>query len=86
MFLKSKILIMVAAIGYGVLFSLALTGGVRMVCWLLGTELPTKAAGNVFLTSSLLAGAVSAYASGHYARLSAPAALPSSAMDQHFLV
>jgi hypothetical protein len=45
MFLKSKILTMLAAVGYGVLFSLALTAGVRIACILLGMTLPASAAG-----------------------------------------
>jgi hypothetical protein len=86
MSLKSKVLMMVAAVGYGVLFSLALTAAVRMVCLLLGTTLSASAAGNLFLVSSLLAGGVSAYAYDCRARRAVPQATPASLFDQHFLV
>ena len=86
MFLKSKILMMLAAVGYGVLFSLALTGGVRIACMLLGMTLPASAAGNLFLAGSLLAGGVSAYAYGRQSRRFAPQTAPASVADQHFLV
>lgn len=52
---------MVAAVGQGVLFSLALTGAVRIGYWLTGSELSERAAGNLFLVSSLLTGALCAY-------------------------
>jgi hypothetical protein len=61
MFPMSKSWKMVAAVGYGVLFSQALTGAVRIACWLLGTTLSVRAAGNIFLISSLLTGALCAY-------------------------
>ena len=48
---------MVAAAGQGVLFSLALTGAVRIVCLLFGTTLPESVAGNLFMISSILTGA-----------------------------
>jgi hypothetical protein len=86
MLLKAKVLMMVAAVGYGVLFSLALTAGVRIACLLLGTTLSTSAAGNLFLVSSLLAGGVSAYAYDRQARRAGPQATPVSLLDQHFLV
>jgi hypothetical protein len=57
----SKRWMMVAAVGQGVLFSLALTGAVRIVYWLLGATLSERVAGNLFLTSSLLTGALCAY-------------------------
>lgn len=57
----SKRWMMVAAIGQGVLFSLALTGAVRIACWLFGTTLPDDVAGNLFLVSSLLTGALAAF-------------------------
>lgn len=61
MFFLSKRWMMLAAIGQGVLFSLALTGAVRMACWLVGMELPQDVAGNIFLVSSLLTGALCAW-------------------------
>jgi hypothetical protein len=61
MFPMSKFWKMIAAVGYGVLFSQALTGAVRIACWLLGTTLSVRAAGNLFMISSLLTGALSAY-------------------------
>ena len=64
MFPLSKRWMMVSAVGYGVLFSLALTGGVRIAYWLCGSELSERAAGNLFLTSSLLTGALSAFLYG----------------------
>jgi len=61
MFPMSKGWRMVAAIGQGVLFSLALTGCVRIGGWLLGTPVPEQLAGNLFLVSSVLAGSLCAY-------------------------
>lgn len=66
MFSMSKRWMMVAAIGQGVLFSLALTGAVRIVWWLLGMALSERAAGNLFLISSLLTGALCAYVYARY--------------------
>jgi hypothetical protein len=86
MFLESKILMMMAAIGYGALFSLALTGGVRACCLLMGTTLSTSAVGNLFLVSSLLAGAVSAYAYRRHAQCYIRQTRPAAVLDQHFLV
>lgn len=60
MLMKSKSWCMLAAIGQGVLFSLALTGLVRMTCWFFGTELSTSAAGNLFTVSSMFTGALCA--------------------------
>jgi hypothetical protein len=67
---------MVAAIGHGVLFSLALTGAVRIGGWLLGTPLPENVAGSLFLTSSILAGALAAFLCAK--TMPATAAKPSS--------
>lgn len=86
MSLKSKVLMMVMAVGYGVLFALALTGGVRMACLLLGTTLSPSAAGNLVLVISLLAGGISAYAYGRQARRVSPQAPSARLLDQHFLV
>jgi hypothetical protein len=61
MFPLSRRWMLVSAIGYGVLFSLALTGAVRIVYMLLGKTLEESVAGNLFLISSLLTGALSAY-------------------------
>lgn len=61
---------MVAAIGQGVLFSLALTGAVRIAYLLLGATLSDSVAGRLFLISSLLTGALCAYL---YARSSGSA-------------
>jgi hypothetical protein len=52
---------MIAAIGHGVLFSMAFTGLVRIVCWLLGTTLSPDVAGNLFLVGSILAGSLAAF-------------------------
>ena len=86
MLLKSKIVMMVAAVGYGVLFSLALTGAVRMACLLLGTTLSPGAAGNLFLAGSLVAGGVSAYAYGRQARRCERQSPTAGVLDQHYLV
>ena len=61
MFPMSKRWMMVSAIGQGVIFSLALTGAVRIVFMMLGKTLPESVAGNLFLAGSLLAGALCAY-------------------------
>jgi uncharacterized membrane protein len=66
----SKRWMMVAAVGQGVLFALALTGCVRIAFRLFGTPLPNNVAGNLFLLTSLVAGSLSAYL---YARSSKPA-------------
>ncbi len=57
----AKPLMMLAAVGYGVLFSLSFTGAVRLGCWLVGMSLSERVMGNLFLSSSLLTGALSAY-------------------------
>jgi hypothetical protein len=56
----------VAAIGQGVLFSLALTGAVRIACLLSGTTLSERIASCLFLISSVLTGSLGAYL---YARM-----------------
>lgn len=61
MFPLSKRWMMVSAIGQGVLFSLALTGAVRLACLLVGLELSEQVAGHLFLGSSLLTGALCAF-------------------------
>ncbi|MGE0610527.1 MAG: hypothetical protein AB7O62_25790 [Pirellulales bacterium] len=61
MFMKSKSWMLLAAIGQGVLFSLALTGAVRISYWLLGKTLSESAAGNLLLASSLLTGGLCAF-------------------------
>jgi hypothetical protein len=61
MFSLSKRWMMAASIGQGVLFSLALTGAVRLACLLVGLELSEHVAGNLFFVSSLLTGALCAY-------------------------
>jgi hypothetical protein len=50
-----------SAIGYGVLFALALTGGVRIVAMLMGTTLSESMAGNIFMITSLLAGSLTGW-------------------------
>ena len=57
---------MVAAIGYGVLFSVAFTGAVRIACFMLGKTLPDNVAGNLVLISGLLTGAVTASLYGRF--------------------
>jgi hypothetical protein len=57
----SRRLQFVAAIGYGVLFALALTGAVRIACFLTGTPLSEHVAGNIFLIISLVAGSISGF-------------------------
>ena len=74
MFPLSKRWMMVSAIGQGVLFSLALTGGVRILCLLLGITLPENVAGNMFLVTSLLAGSLSAYLYGRSLKRTEPTA------------
>ena len=61
MFPNTKRFMMLAAIGRGVIFALALTGGVRITCWLFGVTLPDNVAGNLFLLTSAVAGSMSAY-------------------------
>jgi hypothetical protein len=55
---------LLSAIGYGVLFSLALVGLVRISLALVGLTLADSAAGNLFLVSSLIAGGVAAFMYG----------------------
>ena len=55
MFPWPKPLMLISAIGQGVIFSLALTGAVRIICWSLGVPLSERVAGNLFLISSLVA-------------------------------
>jgi hypothetical protein len=75
---------MVAAIGYGVLFSLAFTGAVRIVCLLFGTTLPENVAGNLFLISSMLTGALSVYLYARFLKHAKPkAAAPGPLGDQN---
>ena len=52
---------LVAAIGQGVLASLALTGLVKIACRLLGTQVPDSVGGTLFLVNSGLAGGLSVY-------------------------
>jgi hypothetical protein len=52
---------LVAAIGQGVMLSLALTGLVKIACRLLGTQVPDSVAGTLFLVTSALAGGLSVY-------------------------
>jgi hypothetical protein len=61
MFLASKRWRLVSAVGQGVIFALALTGLVRIVCLLTGAPLSESAAGDLFLLSSLTAGSISGY-------------------------
>ena len=84
MFLKSKGWMLIAAIGHGVLLSLALTGGVRLACFLMGMPLSSSAAGNLFLAGSLVAGGASASLYGRRLRAITPP--PAVKLDQHFLV
>jgi hypothetical protein len=56
-----KPLLIVSAIGQGVLLSLALTGAVRIAYWLVGAELSERVAGNLFLGGSLIAGSISGF-------------------------
>jgi hypothetical protein len=64
MFPLSKRWMMVAAFGQGVLFAMALTGALRILCMLLGITLPQNVAGNLFVLTSLIAGGLSAYLYG----------------------
>lgn len=79
MFPMSKRWMMVAAIGHGVLFAMALTGAVLIVCLLLGITLPENVAGNLFLFTSLMAGSLSAYLYGRSLKEAAPKASASTA-------
>ncbi|MCC9606181.1 hypothetical protein LOC69_09815 [Blastopirellula sp. JC733] len=56
----SKRWMFVVAIGQGVLFSMALTGLVRFGYWLSDTPMSQVAADRLFVTSSLLTGALAA--------------------------
>jgi len=49
----------VAAFGYGVIFSLAFIGALRLTAFLFGSELPEDLAGTIFAASSAIAGTVS---------------------------
>lgn len=66
--LRSKRWMMVAAIGQGVMFSLALRGAVSFASVLLDRPLSERAGNFLFLISSLLTGAVCALAYARYAR------------------
>lgn len=57
---------MVSAVGYGVLFALALTGAVRIGYKLSGNEMPEHLAGNLFLITSIVAGSLSALLYGRF--------------------
>ena len=57
---------MVSAVGYGVLFALALTGLVRFGYMLSGREMPESLAGNLFLITSIVAGSLSAFLYGRF--------------------
>ena len=57
---------MISAIGQGVLFSLALVGMTRFVCWQLGGSLSESVAGNLFLCSSVISGALAAFLYSRY--------------------
>ena len=59
---------MVSAVGYGVLFALALTGAVRFGYLLSGREMPETLPGNLFLVTSVVAGALSAFLYGRYTK------------------
>jgi len=61
-------LMILAAVGYGVLFSLSFTGAVRIGCWLVGMPLSERVVGNLFLGSSLLTGALSAFLYSRFLR------------------
>jgi hypothetical protein len=65
---------MVSAVGYGVLFSLALTGAVRISCLLRGTTLPDDVAGNIFMISSVVTGALSAFLYSRFLKQAQPKA------------
>jgi hypothetical protein len=85
MFPMSKGWMMVAQIGQGVLFSIALTGAVRIVFWLFGMTLSESAAGNLFVISSLLTGALCAYLYSRnlkYAEPSASAPAPLGELEE----
>lgn len=61
MFPMSKRWMMVAAVGRGVLFALAVSGGVRLVSLMIGKPASERVAGNVFLLTSAVAGAAAVY-------------------------
>ena len=52
---------MVSSVGHAFLFSLALSGLVRIVASLLGSPLPSGTAGSVFLVSCLITAPLAAY-------------------------
>jgi hypothetical protein len=72
-----KRFMMLAAIGRGVILALALTGAVRISCWLLGVTLPENVVGNLFLLTSAVAGSLSAYFYARSLKHSQPAAASS---------
>lgn len=55
---SAKTWMLISAIGQGVLLSLALTGLVRISCWLSGTTLSDQMAHSLFFASSMVTGAV----------------------------
>jgi hypothetical protein len=61
MFLKSKGWRLVSALGHGVMLSLAMNGAMRLISRHLGAPMSDHAAGNLFLVSSLLVGALCGY-------------------------
>ena len=60
---------MVAAIGYGVLFSAAFTGAVRIACFMLGKTLPDNVVAIWSLSAGLLTGAVTASLYGLFLKM-----------------
>lgn len=72
MFPMSKRWKMVSAVGQGVIFSMALTGAVRIGFALSGREMPENLAGNIFLFTSVVAGSLSAYLYGRYLKAIEP--------------
>ena len=61
MFRMSKRWMLLAAIGQGVLFSMGLTGAVRITYRLLDRDLADTTANTLFTVSSVLTGALTAY-------------------------
>jgi hypothetical protein len=73
MFPMSKRWMMVAAVGQGVLFSLALVGAVRIGCLNFGITLSEAFANQLFVSSSAAAGSLCAWSCARYLRHSAKA-------------
>jgi len=54
MFPMPNYMVVIASIGHAILFSLAVSGGARIVSWLLGTPISNEMANSIFGFTALL--------------------------------